>query len=344
MNKIRRLLVVACVAALMGGTLAASAQTSTPDPRRIASAIAAQERNTAKVMSIPGVVGTAVGVTETSPVVLVLTEEPGVVGIPQRLDGFAVEVIATGKIQALNHKPGHTTGKPGGGTSIDPTTRFTRPVPIGVSTGNEGECSAGTIGARVKDPSNPYALSNNHVYALENEAPIGSRVLQPGLYDSGCAFDANNVLGTLSNFVPIVFSTSAANTVDAAIAASSTADLGNATPANGYGIPTSNTTAATVGASVQKYGRTSSLTSGEITAINATINVGYRSGTARFVGQIIVQSRKPFIKSGDSGSLLVNSTRNPIGLLFAGSGDGKLAVANQIDLVLAAFGVTVDGE
>ena len=36
--------------------------------------------------------------------------------------------------------------------------------------------------------------------------------------------------------------------------------------------------------------------------------------------------------------------RKPVGLLFAGNLTGKLAVANRIDLVLARFNVTVDGE
>ncbi len=105
------------------------------------------------------------------------------------------------------------------------------------------------------------------------------------------------------------------------------------------------TFAASVNDKVMKYGRTTQLTKGTVTGINATVFVGYSSGTARFVGQIIVQSGKPFIKAGDSGSLLVTDPgRNPVGLLFAGNRSGKLAVANQIDLVLGAFGVSIDGE
>jgi hypothetical protein len=207
-------------------------------------------------------------------------------------------------------------------------------VPIGVSTGNAGECSAGTIGARVKSGSNVYALSNNHVYALENKAKIGSQVLQPGRYDAGCAADQANVIGTLASFVPITFSTSASNTVDAAIAVSDVTKLGNATPSNGYGTPTSATATAAVGLAVQKYGRTSSLTKGTITGIDATILIEYGAGKARFVHQIVVQSPKPFIKPGDSGSLLVNNTLNPVGLLFAGNSSGTYAVANRIQDVL----------
>jgi len=118
------------------------------------------------------------------------------------------------------------------------------PVPIGVSTGNIGECSAGTIGARVRNGSTVYALSNNHVYALENSASIGSTILQPGLYDTRCRTGQSNVIGSLSAFVPINFS-GGNNTVDAAIAISSTSQLSNDTPSGGYGRPNSLTYAST---------------------------------------------------------------------------------------------------
>jgi len=302
-----------------------------------------QERHTDRLMAIDGVEGTAVGLDDSDrPAVKVFLENQGVRGIPRELDGVPVHPVVTGKIYALA-KPEKPPGKPGGGR-LDPTSRFARPVPIGVSTGNELENSAGTIGCRVKDIfGNVYALSNNHVYALENKAPLGSKVLQPGRYDGGLV--AYDVIGTLSAYEPIVFSTTANNTIDAAIALSETSLLDNATPSNGYVLPKSQTVTASVGQPVQKYGRTTSLTKGTVTGISATVNVGYSSGTARFVNQIIVQSRTAFIKPGDSGSLLVtNPGRNPVGLLFAGNTSGTYAVANRIDLVLGAFDVTVDGE
>ena len=75
------------------------------------------------------------------------------------------------------------------------------------------------------------------------------------------------------------------------------------------------------------------------------MNVGYSSGTARFVDQIVVEGNKGgFLKAGDSGSLLVtNPGRNPVGLLFAAGRGGKIAIANPIDYVLSAFGVAIDG-
>jgi hypothetical protein len=191
-------------------------------------------------------------------------------------------------------------------------------------------------------------LSNNHVYALENDAPLGSQVLQPGRFDTNCDVDPNDVIGTLYDFEPIIFSTSANNTIDAAIAVSSTGNLGNSTPSDGYRTPKSAIVSPDLNMAVQKYGRTTSLTKGVITGINATVNIGYSSGTARFVDQIIVQGNKPVIKAGDSGSLLVVNggahDLKPVGLMFAGNRSGKLAVANRIDLVLEAFNVTIDGD
>ena len=301
-----------------------------------------QERNTAKLMAKQGVIGTAIGLNEQGRnTILVLLDREGIAGVPKELEGVPVQPIITGRIEALV-KP---AGKPGGSSGLTPTSKWPIPVPIGVSTGNAGECSAGTIGCRVKDGSgNVYALSNNHVYALENSAPIGSTILQPGLYDTQCVLSGNNVIGTLASFVPIVFSGN--NTVDCAMASTTTGMLGKATPPNiGYGTPKSATVAARLNMAVQKFGRTTSLTKGTITGVNATVNVGYSGGTATFVNQTFVQSRRAFIKAGDSGSLLVTDPgRNPVGLLFAGNSSGTFAVANNIYTVLLELGVTIDGE
>ncbi len=309
--------------------------------------MAIQNRHTPRLMAIPGVVGTATGLGPgDQPAILVLTEKPGVVGIPGMLDGVPVIPKVTGEIRALKpptDKPGKPDPEPEPEPDLDPTARFDRPVPIGVSTGHLN-ITAGTIGCRVTDGAKVYAMSNNHVYADENEAKIGDNVLQPGPYDGGV--NPGDAIGTLYDFEPIVFSTSANNVIDAAIALSSTQELGNATPSNGYGTPKSQTAAAYIGQSVQKYGRTTSLTKGVVSGINAAVNVGYSSGTARFVKQIIItplSRSKPFSAGGDSGSLIVTEGEyKAVGLLFAGS--KFVTVANPIDDVLQAFGVTIDGE
>lgn len=311
-----------------------------------------KERHVDRLMANPDVVGAGVGVTQDGkPGVILLTKRAGVVGVPTELEGVPVEVVVTGEIFAIpvHEKEPPSSAEAKGG--IDRTQTFTPPVPIGVSTGNANECSAGTIGARVKElgrhGGSVYALSNNHVYALENQAQIGESILQPGLYDTRCILTSNNVIGTLADYVPIVFGTSANNTIDAAIAVSDTKRLDNKTPADGYGTPSAAPAVATLGLAVMKYGRTSGQTNGKVYLIDTTILVGYSSGTARFVNQIgVLGSRGAFIKAGDSGSLLVTSPgKNPVGLLFAGDSSGKHAFANPIGDVLSNFYwlIAIDG-
>jgi len=324
------------------------------DPPGLERAIEAQERHTNDLLGIQGVVGTAVGLgANGQAVVKIYTERSGIGGLPRSLDGVPVGVQVTGRIFALN-KPdenGNHNHGGGGGTDEEPptddcpfTTDRYRPACIGISTGHP-DITAGTIGARVTDDSNVYALSNNHVYADENSASIGDSVLQPGTYDGGNPDGDEDVIGTLFAFEPLVFAASNCtegaedpdcNTVDAAIAISSTANLGNATPSDGYGTPKSTTVSASINQKVMKYGRTTGQTNGKVDAINATINVGYGSGVARFVDQIVIRPGN-FSAGGDSGSLVVvrggADNRKPVGLLFAGS--LVVTIVNPISDVLS---------
>ena len=319
---------------------------SNPNVKRV---MDAQNRHAPALMEIPDVVGTAAGLAEDNrPAILIFTKKKMAAGtIPEYLEDIPVTVVVTGKVFALK-EPVSSKGK---GT-VDPTSKFTMPVPIGVSTGNIGECSAGTIAARLKDASEfVYALSNNHVYALENNANDNSIILQPGLYDTHCADAGSNVIGTLHSFVSINFN-GGNNKVDAAIASSSVDKLYNKTPSDGYGMPNSLTyfqaTGETpyIGQPVKKYGRTTGLTTGTIKGINVTVKVCYNSSCtliATFVDQLAIGAGN-FSKAGDSGSLIVTNDDNayPIGLLFAG-GSG-VTFGNPIDEVLGSFNLSVDGK
>jgi hypothetical protein len=323
---------------------AVQAQTTAPNPLQglrelLGPAISVHQRHSHELMADRDVVGTAVGLTANGqPAIKVFTRSEAIMKIPTNLEGLPVEVEVTGPFHALvtadQEAAPETVRVP-----TNPRVIFPRPVPIGVSTGNQNDCSAGTIGARVIDSEgNVYALSNNHVYALENNAAPDDNILQPGLADTRCRVRADRVIGTLAFFVPIEFSTSANNTVDAAIALSDISLLGNATPRNGYGTPQSATVSAFVGQNVQKYGETTRLTRGKVMGIDATVSVEYDSGEAQFVDQIVIQSSLRFIGAGDSGSLLMTKPdANPVGLLFAGNKSGRMAIANPIDLVLSAF-------
>ena len=324
-------------------------------------AIAAQENHTARLLTTQGLIGTAVGLAENGqPVVKLFLATEGVGGLPVSLDGIPVVVEVIGEIFALQQAQGKPDcspwpackkGNDGGEEDppeepTDPTARFLRPVPIGISTGHP-DITAGTIGARVTDGTDVFALSNNHVYANKNAAQIGDAVIQPGTFDGGASPDDD--IGTLSAYVTIVFGGVFENVVDAAIALSSTEDLGNATPADGYGAPSSGTASAAVNMRVMKYGRTTGQTKGRVRGINAIVNVNYgAAGIARFVGQIVIGGGG-FSAGGDSGSLVVTeSGATPVGLLFAGS--SRVTIANPIDAVLAELAaaaevalLTIDG-
>ena len=312
-----------------------------PDAQAVQAARVAQERHTDALLRIPGVVGTAVGLSPNGvPVVRLFLASSDVGGLPVALDGVPVAPLVTGMFLARSV----------------PTVRA-RPAPVGFSVGHFA-ITAGTIGARVVDATGAvYILSNNHVLANSNGASIGDAIYQPGPFDGGTAADR---VATLFRFRPIDFA-GGANPFDAAIAQTTAADVGNATPTDdGYGTPSAQIYGdaggdgsfddlnSLLGVRVQKYGRTTKLTKAQITGINGTLTVCYEvvfifcTKSARFTDQLIIDAAG-FSDGGDSGSLIVSDdgTSRPVGLLFAGS--ATQTIANRIDLVLGYFGVSIDG-
>ncbi|HUF74720.1 MAG TPA: hypothetical protein VMM35_00515 [Longimicrobiales bacterium] len=298
-------------------------------------ALQVQELVTDEWLALDGVVGTAIGVDGQGRAVLkVFLESPGVATFP-RFMGVEIIPEVTGAFTAL----------PSEAEAADPKTPFPRPVPIGVSTGHPN-VTAGTIGARATDGAQVFALSNNHIVAAVNGGREGDVLLQPGIADGGR--NPDDAIGSLYDFEPLHFCqllSCPSNRIDAAIALTTPENLGTETPEGGYGKPRPWTHEPDLGLEVQKYGRTTGLTVGRITGVNATIDVRYRSGTARFENQIVI-SGNGFSAGGDSGSLVVTKglllgDRRPVGLLFAGSPTSTLA--NPIDLVLDRFGIGIDG-
>jgi hypothetical protein len=314
-----------------------------PGTSTIGKAIQVQDRHTASLLNITGVAGAGSSVNDKGePIIVVFTEEAGVEGIPSELDGIAVTVKVVGKVTALQKKT--VTGTAPAATCEAPNRagRFTRPVPIGVSAGHPS-VTAGTIGVRVRDKKGAlYLLSNNHVFANTNNAAAGNNILQPGPFDGGV--NPGDKIATLTKWVPIAFCSGTScvnNKMDAAIASTTTALAGRATPCDGYGTPAKTVTAPSANLQVKKYGRTTGLTTGVIAAVNVTIKVGYAAGTAQFSGQVYITTPN-FIGGGDSGSLIVTATGNrPVALVFAGT--STAAFATPISSVLSQFGVTVDG-
>lgn len=241
---------------------------------------------------------------------------------------------------------------PAGAATCNQTTTLPRPIELGVSGGNinsflsnHKRCFNGTLGSMVQDSSNnQYILSNNHVLADTNKAKPGQLIIQPGLADNPitCQKTPGNAVATFTRTVKVNFS-GKLNTIDAAIAA---VDPGDVSPEilNIGGIADTVAT-PTVGLAVQKMGRTTCLTTGAISQVNGNFKISYGGGKiAKFINQIVINT-EGFGGAGDSGSLVVTQDTCPqaVALLFAGSADGSMTVANPISAVLSGLNVTMVG-
>lgn len=225
---------------------------------------------------------------------------PRALRIPQEVEGVPTDVVETGTFRI--------------GRRFPPIyQRRVRPAPAGVSVGHM-DVSAGTFGALVREGSDVYILSNNHVLANEDRGKVGDNILQPGRYDGGRP--DRDTIAQLAAAVPLV--ADEANLVDAAIATPVVRDdvapeILNIGRAKGEAQ-------AEVEMRVQKTGRTTRHTRGRITATDVTLRVGYSTGSLIFTDQFLVSGdRGNFSDGGDSGSLIVDTENRAVGLLFAGS-------------------------
>ena len=273
--------------------------------------------------------------------------------VPRDINGVRTDIIQVGEIRALQAR----------------TDRW-RPAPGGVSIGHY-RITAGTFGCVVQDRTSGarLILSNNHVLANSNDANPGDAILQPGPVDGGqieqdtighlerfCTIQFNQqpgtcdlansyvrfgnaiarLLGSHHQVISVEANPQATNLVDAAVARPvSDSDILNEILEIGV---VSGTSTASLGMAVRKSGRTTRLTTGEITVLEATIDVSYGSGrTARFENQLVMG---PMSQGGDSGSLIVaGDTLKAVGLLFAGS--EQTTIANPIQAVLDCLNINV---
>jgi len=302
------------------GSQQLGAQLSRQETPDVASLMRVQEAHTASLMENHDILGTGLGHDAAGRAAILVLTRHALAGLPEQLDGVAVEQVVVGTVVAY--------ARPGGGT-----------LQCGQSTGNDMECAAGTIGCVVLKSGTSYFLSCNHVFARENAASIGERIDAPGRYDAHPKCAQTPICGTLAAFKAISFSSN--NTIDAAIAAVDPSRAFTCAEEGGY-TPSPTVVSPSVGLAVKKDGRTSGVTHATIQAINVTIQVQYSSGAiATFVSQIMTPGN--FIRSGDSGSLMVTETgNNPVGLCFAGGGGGSFE--NPIGPVFQKFGATVCGQ
>jgi hypothetical protein len=322
-------------------------------------ALQAKEAHKAEIMAKPNVVGVGVGykvrggreAQELSVITLVERKiskdglDPGAL-VPRQVNGVSTDVVEVGELRALQ----------------SPKDRW-RPSPGGVSLGHF-RISAGTLGVVVRDRATSVRLilSNNHVLANSNDAQPGDAILQPGGADGGKVDD--DTIAMLERFVPILFNTEGGQcnvaagyahlgNVIAAILGSShrvepihvnpqatnLVDAAVARPVNDEDVldeilvigGIEGTRPGELGMPIRKSGRTTGFTTGEIVAMEATVNVNFGAGRiATFEGQFVAG---PMSQGGDSGSLVVaGDSPHAVGLLFAGS--AQTTIFNPIQPVL----------
>lgn len=267
--------------------------------------------------------------------------------VPSKLGDMQTDVLTTGFPFAGGCEPL--------GADVQTLSGRVRPARGGFSTGHY-QITAGTIGTCVYDmlpggtvsppvngigtPSKFYILSNNHVLANSNGASLGDPILQPGPYDGG--MNPADRIAMLSRYIPITFEPPVPrilhnNLVDAAVAEGNFSDLDRCIYWSGCVRGWRRKADVQVGTLVQKTGRTTNFTTGRITAINATIDVGYGGGrVARFKDQIVTTNMSA---GGDSGSLVTTLDEVAVGLLFAGS--TTATILNQIENVRTLLKVEV---
>jgi hypothetical protein len=225
---------------------------------------------------------------------------------------------------------------------------YIRPAPGGVSVAHY-KVTAGTIGCLSVGRSSPrnsrlMVLSNNHVLANKNNAVFGDCICQPGPYDGGSC--PTYQIAILERFCPIAFG-GATNYVDCAtgwcwpdrVRRELVYLYGGA--AQFFRI-SSTPLYPQLGWSVGKSGRTTQLTVGRVVALNWSGWINYGVGYAWFAGQFVVQAYSgDFSAGGDSGSSVWtwDSTRYPVGLLFAGG--GGYTICNPMPWVVSALDINL---
>lgn len=253
--------------------------------------------------------------------------------IPKKYMGIKTDVIEVGKL-VLN-------------LTYTGDNRYFKERPL------EGGCAIGILGRNrygsmccivkkkdlKKDKYNYYILSNNHVMAKNNKAPIGTIITQPFNDSLNNRVAISDAVATLETFVPIKFNIFSANTVDAAIARVLDKSL---ISKNVIGIgEITGIAEPKLDMHVKRSGAKTGVSRGSITSLNATVFLKKGSNEPRdllFKKQILAQMISGGGNSG--GPVLTNDDRKLVGMHMGGrvpiegSNFTQISIINDINLVL----------
>ena len=242
--------------------------------------------------------------------------------------------------QGLMDSVGKEVTKPQGATFALHQTPGGNRYTCGSSISPGNDASAGTMGALVRLPDGLlYGLTNNHVSALCSHVSPDTPILAPGVLDVGPNAIPPFTLGfhsrALEMRVGSLGNVDFASNLDAAVFR--IAEEANVSSMQGaaYDTPLA-VLDPTEGMRVQKVGRTTRLTQGQIVSRELRpLDVSYHAQAYGFNGIIwfanvfaIHGDAAEFSKGGDSGSLIVavddaGKVLGAVGLVFAGGSDSS---------------------
>lgn len=222
---------------------------------------------------------------------------------------------------------------------LEANTSRHRPAMPGCGLGHF-EVTAGTFGCLVRKKGKPdlYILSNSHVLANSGTGKAGDVILQAAMFDGGA--QPADVLCKLSEWVPFKFGDDTfENLVDAAIAKVKASDVTSAVSL--IGVPKGVGTVVRRGMKVKKVGRTTDLTSGEITDVDFRTSLPYPmpdggTGNVGMRDQVLCSR---YTAGGDSGAAVFNTKNQIVGLHFAGT--PSTSIFNRIANVLDALDLEI---
>jgi hypothetical protein len=338
----------ACLTASISAFADAAADVLDETHPAVRAVMTVQDEVTPSLVQQPDILGTAVGIGDDGkPVLKIYVNRDAtdaretIANLPSEIRGTPVQVELMDEIRAMGN-----------------TQRQTPPISLGTSGGWAYDlanryCCGGTLGALVLIGTTQYVLSAGHV--LEGDTVLGGNnriaqtgdpIIQPGLIDEQCNRYLAQSVGTLIRKRSL-----ATSNTDCSIARVIGGMVRTDGAILGIGTISHYTAAAALNQHVKKSGRTTGLTRSHVSGLNATITVVFtrecHGGTYQktFTGQIVVSNTsQEFLRSGDSGSLLVQDVSpNPraIGLLFAGN--NSAAFANPIGQVLNFLGASMVG-
>ncbi len=245
--------------------------------------------------------------------------------VPKEFDGMETDVIEVG--------------------IIEPLRRVTlRPIYGGISAMWEGG-TACTLGAIIFKNGKPYGLSNEHCFnPWWNGAKKGDKILQASPLDGG-----RNPKDIIAEIVDdkkrLVLDGKTKNIFDTSIqpinADIETIELYQDTIGKFEPEPDF----VKAGEEVQKHGRTTFFTKTRVIATDVDGSIYYDRATNKlgiFENQIMLNNggNWNFVNGGDSGSLVLNMKKRPIGQVYGGS--SLVVLVAPIVPIMQEFGFTFD--